>query len=228
MNIRSLVNDRNQKQVIGQNQSCGSWRSRTPGKTEKGGFATQRLLKKCIDLVVAGILVVLLIPLFLLLSLLIVLDDGLPIVYRRRVVGTNGEFDAFKFRSMRRDADAMLAGDPVLQAQFQERFKLKNDFRVTWAGSYMRRLSLDELPQLFNVLKGQMSLVGPRMITFAETAKYGPYKELVLAVKPGLTGYWQVHGRQDVSYEERIRMDVNYIENWSLYMDLKNPSFNAS
>jgi lipopolysaccharide/colanic/teichoic acid biosynthesis glycosyltransferase len=180
-----------------------------------------RFLKKCIDLVGAAILIVFLAPLFIVLGLVVLLDDGRPIVYRRRVIGKEGEFDAFKFRSMRRDADTILGNDPVLQAEFQRNFKLRKDPRLTRVGSILRKLSLDELPQLINVLKGQMSLVGPRMITSDEIKKYGPYKDLLLSVKPGLTGYWQVRGRQDVSYEARVKMDVCYIENWSLCLDMK-------
>jgi len=122
---------------------------------------------------------------------------------------------------MRKDADTILAADPILKAKFEQNFKLKNDPRLTRVGSFLRKCSLDELPQFFNVLKGQMSLVGPRMITRAELEKYGESKELLLTVKPGITGYWQVNGRQEVSYDERIRMDMYYIENWSLWMDVK-------
>ncbi len=178
-------------------------------------------MKRFIDIVGAGVLIVLLAPLFALLSLLLLIDDGRPIIYRRRVVGQNGEFDAYKFRSMRRDADLILASNLALKLEFERNFKLKNDPRVTWSGAYIRKFSLDELPQLYNVVRGQMSLVGPRMITTAETDKYGLHKELLLSFKPGLTGYWQVHGRQDVSYEERVKMDMTYIKNWSLLMDVK-------
>jgi len=122
---------------------------------------------------------------------------------------------------MRRDADAILAANPVLNAEFERNFKLKNDPRLTRLGSLLRKFSLDELPQLFNVLKGQMSLVGPRMVTPAELEKYGECKKLLLTVKPGITGYWQVNGRQEVSYDERIRMDVYYIQNWNLWMDIE-------
>jgi lipopolysaccharide/colanic/teichoic acid biosynthesis glycosyltransferase len=187
----------------------------------KRGFSIQRLTKNCIDVVSAAILMILLMPLFVILGALVLIDDGWPIIYRRRVIGRNGEFDAFKFRSMRRDADSILKNDAALQAKFERNFKLKDDPRLTWSGLFLRKLSLDELPQLFNVLKGQMSLVGPRMISPAELEKYGSHKELLLTVKPGLTGYWQVNGRQAVGYEERVRMDLHYINNWSLAMDLK-------
>lgn len=183
--------------------------------------AVQRLGKNCLDLVGSATLIAFLSPLFLAIGTLVALESGWPIIYRRRVVGTRGEFDAFKFRSMKQDADAMLAANPILKAEFEQNFKLKNDPRLTRVGSLLRKFSLDELPQLFNVLRGQMSLVGPRMITRAELEKYGANKELLLTVKPGITGYWQINGRQEVSYQERVRMDVYYIKNWSLWMDVK-------
>lgn len=176
--------------------------------------------KRCMDYVGASVLVLVLAPLFLLLSLVVALEDGWPVIHRRRVVGMRGEFDAFKFRSMKRDADAMLAADPVLRMEFERNFKLTKDPRLTRLGYILRKLSLDELPQLFNVLKGQMSLVGPRMKTPMELEKYGKAKEIVLTVKPGITGLWQVSGRQNVNYEERIEMDVHYVQNWSLFMDI--------
>ena len=178
-------------------------------------------LKRTIDLIGSLLLLVTLSPLFVAIALMIQIIEGSPILHRRRVLGPKGEFDAFKFRSMHRDADRILQNDPRLQASFRENFKLKLDPRVTRIGSFLRKTSLDELPQLFNVLMGQMSLVGPRMITAPELAKYGEYQSLLLTVKPGLTGSWQVNGRQDVSYAERVRMDLDYIRNWSLKTDLE-------
>jgi lipopolysaccharide/colanic/teichoic acid biosynthesis glycosyltransferase len=178
------------------------------------------VVKNSIDLIGATVLITLLFPLFALIAALVYFEDGAPIIHRRRVVGQKAEFDAFKFRTMRRDADSLLVRDPVLWAEYQRNFKLANDPRVTRFGALLRKLSIDELPQLFNVLIGQMSLVGPRMITPAELEKYGPYKRLLLSCKPGLTGYWQVFARQTVSYDERVRMDVYYLQNWSLGMDL--------
>jgi lipopolysaccharide/colanic/teichoic acid biosynthesis glycosyltransferase len=174
-----------------------------------------------LDLIVAGILILLLSPLFVVLGLLVALEDGWPVFYRRRVIGRDGEFDAYKFRSMRKNADAILTADAALKQEFERNFKLKRDPRVTRMGSALRKFSLDELPQLFNVLKGQMSLVGPRMISPPELEKYGPFKELLLTVKPGLTGYWQVNGRQAVDYAERVKLDLYYINNWNLVLDLK-------
>lgn len=177
--------------------------------------------KRAIDVVGSSLLLLGLSPLLLAVSILLLITDGWPLIHRRRVVGPRGEFDAFKFRTMRRDADRMLENDAALRAEFRQNFKLKSDPRVTAMGSVLRKFSVDELPQLFNVLRGQMTLVGPRMITAPELEKYGVHQELLLAVKPGLTGYWQVFGRQEVSYAERVRMDVRYIQNWTLGMDLK-------
>jgi lipopolysaccharide/colanic/teichoic acid biosynthesis glycosyltransferase len=179
------------------------------------------LLKRLLDLLGSGVLLILLSPLLLVLSFLIRFVDGSPIIHRRQVVGPNGEFDAYKFRTMVRNADEILAANVALQQAFTEQFKLKSDPRVTRLGRWLRKYSLDELPQLFNVFVGQMTLVGPRMITAPELEKYGTYKELLLTVKPGLTGYWQVRGRQEVSYEERVRMDMYYITKWSLLLDVK-------
>ncbi len=179
------------------------------------------LVKQWMDVVGAAIAIILLSPIFVIAALLILLEDGRPVLYRRRVVGPTGEFDAFKFRTMVRDADAALNADDKLKAEFERNFKLRCDPRITRTGALLRKSSVDELPQLFNVLHGEMSLIGPRMITAPELEKYGPYKDLLLTVKPGLTGYWQISGRQNVSYEERVRMDVHYIQNWSILMDLK-------
>ena len=172
------------------------------------------------DLLGSSVLLGLLSPVFLVVALSLWMSDGPPVFYRRRVVGSGFEFDAYKFRTMLRNADAILAADPRLWDAFTRDFKLKSDPRVTRVGAWLRKYSLDELPQLANVLRGQMSLVGPRMITAPELSKYGPYRELLTSVKPGLTGYWQIQGRQDVSYEERVRMDVKYITHWSLGLDL--------
>jgi len=191
----------------------------TANPTSDRGF--ERCVKACIDFVGATALILLLLPVFLIVAAAVTVESGWPVIYRRRVVGMRGEFDALKFRTMKPGADAILDANPLLRAEFEQNFKLKDDPRLTRLGSFLRRSSLDELPQLWNVLMGQMSLVGPRMKSPPEMEKYGGYKELLLQVKPGITGYWQVHGRQSVPYEERVKMDVYYIQNWSLVMDLK-------
>ena len=178
-------------------------------------------LKRTLDVVGAAFGLLLLSPVLLVIAALVKLQDGGPVFYRRHVVGPGGSFDAFKFRSMRTDAEATLNANPILRESFEQNFKLKDDPRITRIGSRLRRHSLDELPQLFNVLLGQMSLVGPRMITAPELKKYGEYQQLLLSVKPGLTGYWQVQGRQNVGYKQRVEMDVYYIQHWSLKLDLR-------
>ncbi|MGB7849195.1 MAG: sugar transferase [Candidatus Acidiferrum sp.] len=177
--------------------------------------------KEFVDVVGAAILLAILSPLLCVVGLIILLDDGWPVIYRRHVAGRKGSFDAFKFRTMRRDADAVLDANPTLRAEFERNFKLKADPRVTRSGAMLRKSSLDELPQLVNILRGEMSFVGPRMITTPELQKYGASKSLLLSVKPGLTGYWQISGRQEVDYAERVRMDIHYIQNWSIWLDMK-------
>ena len=115
---------------------------------------------------------------------------------------------------------SILQASPELREAFTHNFKLQSDPRVTRVGAWLRKYSFDELPQLFNVLKGQMSLVGPRMITPQELSKYGEYQDLLRSVQPGLTGYWQTRGRQDVCYEDRVQMDVHYITQWTLGLDV--------
>ncbi len=182
---------------------------------------TGRTCKRTLDVVGSSLLLVCLSPFIFILGLLIKLQDGGPVFHRRRVVGPRGEFDAFKLRSMRVDADKILERNSELRKEFEVNYKLKNDPRVTGIGAFIRKGSLDELPQLWNVLIGQMSLVGPRMVTPAELEKFGEARWIFSAMKPGLTGYWQVEGRQEVSYAERVAMDLYYVENWSLGMDLK-------
>ena len=180
-----------------------------------------RALKRTLDACGAFVLLVILSPIILIASLLVKAQDGGPVFHRRRVVGPKGEFDAFKLRTMRVDADQILARDPELRREFEVNFKLKKDPRITPIGNFLRKSSLDELPQFWNVLKGEMSLVGPRMITPAELQKFGEAGWIYSCMRPGVTGYWQVQGRQNVSYDERVQMEEFYVRNWSLVLDLK-------
>jgi exopolysaccharide biosynthesis polyprenyl glycosylphosphotransferase len=160
-------------------------------------------------------------PFMVAIAIAVKLDSPGPVFYRRGVIGVGGRpFDALKFRTMYTDADERLARDPVLRQQFEENYKLKDDPRVTRVGRFLRRTSLDELPQLFNVLRGQMSLVGPRMITPEERARYGKWRMNLCTVKPGITGLWQISGRSDVSYQDRVMLDMHYIRNYSIWLDL--------
>ena len=178
-------------------------------------------LKRAVDLLLSSVGLLVSWPLMLAIAVAIKFDSPGPVLYRRRVVGVGGKFfDALKFRTMYLDADRRLAQDPELRRQFEENYKLKDDPRITRVGRFLRRTSLDELPQLFNVLWGQMSLVGPRMITSEEQARYGKWRMNLTTVKPGITGLWQVSGRSDLSYEERVRLDMHYIRNYSLWFDL--------
>ncbi|NJN95051.1 MAG: sugar transferase [Anaerolineales bacterium] len=178
-------------------------------------------MKSMLDLTLSiGSLIVFL-PIMVAMAIAIRLDSPGPIFHLRGVVGVGGKrFNAFKFRTMYVDADERLARDPELRREFELNHKLKNDPRVTRIGRFLRRTSLDELPQLINVLLGQMSLVGPRMITEEERVRYGKFRMNLSTVKPGITGLWQVSGRSDVSYEERVMLDMNYIRNYSIWFDL--------
>lgn len=183
--------------------------------------AGEKFCKRAIDVVGAAAGLIVSAPAIGQLALLVKLQDGGPAIHRRRVVGPAGEFDAFKLRTMRVDADDILSRDTALREEFQVNFKLKDDPRVTRVGRFLRRLSLDELPQLWNVLRGEMSLVGPRMISPGEREKYGDTAWIFSVRKPGLTGYWQAYGNANGTYEERVAMDLEYVNGWSLLWDLK-------
>lgn len=181
----------------------------------------RRFIKRSCDVILSIGLLLLLSPILAVLALLIKLQDRGPVLHRRRVIGPQGEFDAFKLRTMSVNADEILRNSPELRREFEVNFKLKHDPRVTPLGAILRKASLDELPQLWNVLAGEMSLVGPRMITPAEIEKYGAAGWIFRCVRPGLTGYWQIQGRQDVSYAQRVEMDLYYVTHWSLSLDFK-------
>jgi lipopolysaccharide/colanic/teichoic acid biosynthesis glycosyltransferase len=165
--------------------------------------------------------IIFLLPVFAAIALAVRIDSAGPIVFRQSRVGLNGqEFTMFKFRSMHADAEARLAEIAHLDEHGTgQLFKVKNDPRITRVGAFIRRYSLDELPQLFNVVFGEMSLVGPRPPLPREVAAYSEVAMPRLKVKPGLTGLWQVSGRSDLSVEESVRLDLRYVENWSLAMD---------
>jgi len=178
-------------------------------------------MKRMLDLLISTVVLLLSWPFMLIIGLATKLDSPGPIFHRRRVVGVGGKpFDALKFRSMYVDADERLAQDPELLHQFEENYKLRDDPRVTPVGRFLRRTSFDELPQFFNVLRGQMSVVGPRMITPEERVRYGKWWMNLSTVKPGITGLWQVSGRSDVSYEERVMLDMRYIRSYTIWLDL--------
>jgi lipopolysaccharide/colanic/teichoic acid biosynthesis glycosyltransferase len=178
------------------------------------------LLKEILDRLCSAAAIVLLMPALALMAIIIKLDSKGPVFHRRRVVGVGRrEFDAFKLRTMKTEGDELL--NEAQKREWAEHGKIKNDPRITKLGLFLRRSSLDELPQLWNVLRGEMSIVGPRMLTMQELEKFGKWQHCLLTVKPGLTGLWQVSGRSDLSYEDRVRMDLHYIRNHTIWLDLQ-------
>jgi Undecaprenyl-phosphate galactose phosphotransferase WbaP len=183
-----------------------------------------RLLKRFFDLVAAFVLLVILALPFAYIAWLIRRDGG-PVIFAHKRVGQSGrEFACFKFRTMRVDAEEqlrlMLASDPAVREEWELEFKLRTDPRITRIGQFLRQTSLDELPQLFNVIRGDMSLVGPRPVIQAELARYGQDVDYFLLVRPGMTGLWQVSGRNDVDYDTRVYLDTWYVKNWSMWYDV--------
>jgi Undecaprenyl-phosphate galactose phosphotransferase WbaP len=184
-----------------------------------------RVIKRSLDLLLVGSGLLLFCWLFAGLALAVKATSRGPVFYGQQRIGRGGRhFMAWKFRSMVADADAQLAAylaaHPELRAEWERDHKLKDDPRVTWIGRLLRRTSLDELPQLWNVLRGEMSLVGPRPIVDDEVAKYGERFALFCKVRPGLSGLWQVSGRSDTTYAERVALDCYYVRNWSVWLDL--------
>src|SRR5262245_4934456 len=184
-------------------------------ETEEQGWDINQAAVRVLDIVVAATALVFFAPLFVAISIAIYLSDPGPIFFAHRRIGRGGRaFPCIKFRSMVVDADKrleeLLSSDPRAQFEWQLDHKLKNDPRITALGSFLRRSSLDELPQLVNVLRGEMSIVGPRPIVEAETARYGHKFKAYCKVRPGITGLWQVSGRNNVSYRRRVACDVVY------------------
>jgi Undecaprenyl-phosphate galactose phosphotransferase WbaP len=182
-------------------------------------------IKRILDiflLLIGGILVS---PFLLWIVLLVKLSSPGPVLYSQERIGKNGKhFKAYKFRSMVVDADkklrVLLETDPNAKREWDENHKIKNDPRITKIGKFLRRTSLDEIPQLINIFRGEMSLVGPRPIVDGEIKKYGEYFHKIFSIRPGLTGLWQVSGRSDTDYAERVSLDTYYLQSWSVWLDL--------
>lgn len=223
-------------------QQVWQWSSQTAVTADASESVFYTSVKRGMDVLLATALVILLLPFLLLIALLIKLDSPGPVIFTQERVGAKRRrlgrhsvwivqnFPFYKFRSMVRDADQSLheayikdfvEGRAQPSAETGGKYKLTNDPRVTRVGRFLRKFSLDELPQLFNVLKGEMSLVGPRPVPTYEVAGYSARHHNRFAALPGITGWWQVKGRCRVSFEEMIRMDVDYIRNASLWLDLK-------
>ena len=183
-----------------------------------------RVVKRCFDIVVSALMLVLLSPVFLAVALLIHHEDHGPALYRHRRIGKGGQpFDCLKFRSMRIDsAEMMIRFTPEQRAEFAKYHKLKDDPRITRIGNFLRNSSLDELPQLWNILVGQMSFVGPRPITEVELEQYDPKQRAKYeSVLPGLTGMWQASGRNNLTFKQRMYYDAYYVDHQSIWLDIK-------
>jgi len=183
------------------------------------------VVKRTIDLAIASFIMIFFLPLFGLIATTIAVFDGGPVLYRHPRLGHGGRpFLCWKFRTMVTNGDEILRQHlqslPAAAREWAEDRKLKNDPRITVVGSVLRKFSLDELPQLINVLCGDMSIVGPRPIVADEVKMYGPHARYYFKARPGLTGAWQVSGRNDEKYENRVALDRAYVENWSLWKDV--------
>jgi exopolysaccharide biosynthesis polyprenyl glycosylphosphotransferase len=181
-----------------------------------------RVIKLILDYGLAVPGTILISPLLVFLAILVKLDSPGPVFHRRRVMGVNGkQFDALKFRTMYINGDEIINQRQELKRELEKNHKLRNDPRITKLGAFLRKYSLDELPQLINVLRNEMALVGPRMISPEEVRDYDRWGINLLTVKPGITGLWQVSGRSDITYEERVQLDMYYIRNWSIWLDIQ-------
>ena len=185
-----------------------------------------RALKRIGDIVFSLSVLTLGAPVFIALALLVKASSKGPVFYVQQRIGRDyNTFGCIKFRTMRKDSDqvlkTLLSSSPELKKEFAKDFKLKNDPRITRLGKFLRRSSLDELPQFINVLRGEMSVVGPRPIVNAELSRYGRHMNEVLSVRPGMTGLWQVSGRNNLSYRQRVRLDLRYARTRRGLLDLK-------
>jgi len=191
-------------------------------ESSPGRKVVSEFVKRTLDILIALALLLVSLPLFICVAILVKLTSPGPIFFKHQRLGRDGQlFWCFKFRTMRADAEERLRKDPKLLKEFEESFKIKGDPRITPLGALLRKTSLDELPQLIQVLRGEMSLIGPRPIVLSELAKYTVYGDKLLSVRPGLSGLWQICGRSEVAYPERVVMDMYYIDNRCSLLDLQ-------
>lgn len=190
---------------------------------ENTNQSTYKVVKRILDIVLASIGLVVLSPFFLLVGIIIKIDSKGPVFFAHDRIGKNGKpFKMYKFRTMHKNAQEMIKDFTEEQMkEWKENYKLKDDPRITKVGNVLRKTSLDELPQIWNIIKGDLSIIGPRPIVTDELKKYGENKEKFLSVTPGLTGYWQANGRSDTTYEERMEMELYYVDHISWKLDIK-------
>jgi len=192
----------------------------------KRDFKFYILIKNLFDLLFSFLFLITFLPLFIIISLLIKLSSRGPIFFLQQRIGKNNiPFKCIKFRTMYPEAKDILKNllnqDLALKSEFEATHKIKNDPRITTIGKILRKTSLDEMPQFINVLRGEMSIIGPRPIVNEEKKKYGKFFKKVSLIKPGITGLWQVSGRNNLTYRRRVMLDLNYVENYNLLMDLR-------
>lgn len=192
-------------------------------KISNKSFLVYNFFKRSFDIISASIGILFLLPLFIVLAIMVKLDSKGPIFFSHKRIGKNGKIiGIYKFRSMVSNSEEIFKNFTEEQKkEFEKNFKLDDDPRITKIGGFLRKTSLDELPQLLNIIKGDMSVVGPRPIVRAEVEKYGVCADKLFSVKPGLTGFWQANGRSDTTYEERVQMDMYYIDNRSFLLDIR-------
>lgn len=192
-------------------------------KSDTNEKVVYSIIKRFLDILISVIGLIVLFPVFLILGIIIRIDSPGPIVFAHKRIGKNGkDIKIFKFRTMYKDAEEMIKKfDENQMKEYKENYKLKDDPRITKIGKILRKTSLDELPQIFNIIKGDLSIVGPRPVVESELEKYGKNKDKFLSVTPGLTGYWQANGRSTTTYEQRMNMELYYVDNRSLWMDIK-------
>lgn len=182
-----------------------------------------RVIKRTMDVVLSTIGLIVLLPVFAIIALAIKIESKGPVFFKHTRIGEKGKIiKIYKFRTMVQNAEELIKSfTPEQMKEYKENYKLTNDPRITKIGKVLRKTSLDELPQLLNIIKGELSIIGPRPVVQDELEKYGANAEKFLSVTPGLTGYWAANGRSCTSYEERIKMELYYVDNLSFKMDIK-------
>lgn len=214
------LNVENEQAILSQSTVIASENKNADKRINKEQYI---YIKRILDVTLATIGLVLLLPIFVIIGICIKIDSKGPIFFMHNRIGKNGKnFKMYKFRTMKKDAENMISSfTPEQMKEWKENYKLTNDPRITKFGNFLRKTSLDELPQIINIIKGDLSIIGPRPIIQEELEKYGENKEKFLSVTPGLTGYWACNGRSNIDYNKRMKMELYYIDNISWKLDIK-------